>query len=549
MQPSSQKVSGITKMLLVTTAAVILALIIVSTYRGHSQKAKLTPVQHEAGLIQEPDKSEPIKKPEELEEGEIPINTVEELAKIGHDSAYPRNGTYYLMSDLDLFGVGGEEGWVPIGFSKDQDQYSMDTRLSFIGTFDGNGCVIRNLQINRPETDCLGLFGRIGPGAELMNIKLEDVNISGRDCIGGLTGQNYEGTISSCYSTGTVTGKLRTSGLVGRNWGTITDSYFIGDVTGKLSTGGLVGANHNSVTDSYFSGTVTGELNTGGLVGLDSGGSTQIENSHCTGTVTGKKGTGGLVGSTDGLVAASYFSGTVSGIDGTGGLVGVNGGSVTNSSCTGDVGGRSSTGGLVGFNRGSIANTYSTGFVTGNGLYTGGLVGSNFGCISSSYSTGSVSGQNDTGGLAGLNSGTDAKIENTYSIGNVTGKINTGGLVGYNWSSTVTNSYSTGTVTGEDSTGGLVGLKKGWKDPGTGTIHYATLTDCYYLETVSPFAVGSQEFYSSISNEASIKQSSADLKKQSTFNNWDFGTVWAIDENKSYPYLIDNKQVPRPESK
>jgi len=146
----------------------------------------------------------------------------------------------------------------------------------------------------------------------------------------------------------------------------------------------------------------------------------------------------------------------------------------------------------------------------------------------------------------GLNSGIDARIENSYATGDVAGGLNTGGLAGYNWSSTVTNCYSIGTVSGDESTGGLVGLNKGWKDPGTGMIHYASVTDCYYLETASAQAIGTQEYYSSISDEALIKQSSANLKKQSTFRNWDFATVWSIHKTKSYPYLLDNEQAPYP---
>lgn len=84
---------------------------------------------------------------------------------------YPLNGTYYLMSDLDLFGISGKDGWTLIGFSEDPNRYFMDTRHSFTGTFDGNGCVIRNLQINCPEIDCQGVFGRVGPGAKLINIE------------------------------------------------------------------------------------------------------------------------------------------------------------------------------------------------------------------------------------------------------------------------------------------------------------------------------------------------------------------------------------------
>jgi hypothetical protein len=36
------------------------------------------------------------------------------------------------------------------------------------------------------------------------------------------------------------------------------------------------------------------------------------------------------------------------------------------------------------------------------------------------------------------------------------------------------------------------------------------------------------------------------MKQQSTFVDWDFDTVWQIDEGKTYPYLRTNPQSPPP---
>ncbi|MGB8227379.1 MAG: GLUG motif-containing protein, partial [Sedimentisphaerales bacterium] len=62
---------------------------------------------------------------------------------------------------------------------------------------------IYNVEMNKPTSDYIGLFGCAG--GKIRNLGIEDVNISGHSYIGGLAGINY-GTITGCYATGKVTG-------------------------------------------------------------------------------------------------------------------------------------------------------------------------------------------------------------------------------------------------------------------------------------------------------------------------------------------------------
>ncbi|WP_241754917.1 GLUG motif-containing protein [Koleobacter methoxysyntrophicus] len=267
----------------------------------------------------------PLREPAE---GEIVIRTAEELAKIGRDPSYPYNGSYILMSDIDLEGFdyyGDGTGWAPIG---------SDSK-SFTGTFDGNGFVIRNLYINRPGVSYQGLFGFVY-GASISNVALESVNVTGYSNTGGLAGYIRNGsTIANSYSTGSVTGKwMNTGGLVGYTYrhDGIIDSFSTCSVTGgTYSTGGLLGRNESGwVTRCYSTGSVTGNAHVGGLVGLNL---SKIIDSYSTASVTGNTRVGGLVGSnTDSevswaMITRSYSTGSVSGTSYAGGLVGYNVGS------------------------------------------------------------------------------------------------------------------------------------------------------------------------------------------------------------------------------
>ena len=300
------------------------------------------------------------------------------------------------MNDLDSTTAGYDElaseaadmgmGWNPIG----------TVNATFRGGFDGQGYEIKNLLINRPDEEEVGLFGHIGEGGTVRNVGLTTVNVTAFAVAGGVAGNNG-GTVTDSYATGSVTALVVVGGLVGDNSGTVTVSYATGSVAGDSTVGGLVGINNRTVSNSYFAGSVSGRQEVGGLVGRNDGGT--VSGCHATGNVasTGEVGAemGGIVGSNRGTISNSYAECSV-----TGGEVFSH-----------------ALGGLVGLNGGGVDNGHSAGNVAGGGEegnFIGGLVGINEGTISNSYSTGSVTGSRDLGGLVGMNSYWYGNVSNSY---------------------------------------------------------------------------------------------------------------------------------------
>jgi len=191
----------------------------------------------------------------------------------------------------------------------------------FEGTFDGNGYEISGLFVQGSEY--LGLFGLLGPGAEISNVGLHSADVSGAgDYVGGLVGYNNGGSLSDCYCIGTVKGDHYVGGLIGLNDdGTIANCYSMGTVIGEQAVGGLIGlTSYGSIEMSYSKERVSGGEYIGGLVGESLG---RIANCYATGTITGEILVGGLVGFFwDGSVTTSYSMGRVSGAESIGGLVG-----------------------------------------------------------------------------------------------------------------------------------------------------------------------------------------------------------------------------------
>ena len=258
------------------------------------------------------------------------------------------DGGYTLDADdsqADYFPVvSGAGGWLPIG----------DATNPFAAVFDGNSHTISNLAIRRNQTH-VGLFGVTGGGAAIRNLGLIDnladyTGSSNRQIyIGGLVGEQSDGSITASYATGAAAGgdgrKDDVGGLVGAQGGSITASYATGAAAGGDGdldrVGGLVGyQSGGSITASYATGAADGgdgDLDrVGGLVGYQSGGS--ITASYATDAAAGGDGdyddVGGLVGQQYGLITASYATGVAVGgngdFDRVGGLVGKqSGGSIT----------------------------------------------------------------------------------------------------------------------------------------------------------------------------------------------------------------------------
>ena len=96
---------------------------------------------------------------------------------------------YVLMNDLDSTTAGYEElagptanggkGWEPIGTTvslpSDGDEQIMGA-YPFVGTFDGQGHEIRDLFINRPDENYVGLFRYVGEEGVVENVRFRTVS-------------------------------------------------------------------------------------------------------------------------------------------------------------------------------------------------------------------------------------------------------------------------------------------------------------------------------------------------------------------------------------
>jgi hypothetical protein len=327
----------------------------------------------------------------------------------------------------------------------------------------------------------IGKFEAANNGT-IANVRLQNVNVSGRVTVGGLVGTN----------TGLIT---NSSVLLGVVYAKGADSRHIGGLAG-------FNGNFNSVYTSYtgsiqnsHSNAVVGNLNTfysGGLVGVNEYGAT-ISNSSSSGDVYAKGAVGGLVAVSAGRIDHSYATGNVyGGENGNQGCL-----SFTPSPCV-------EIGGLLGLNtiNGIVNNSYATGAVRGYDE-VGGLMGKTFSIssVENSYATGSVYGHEAIGGLIG-----------TYSSGQIQGT--------YHFP-LVYNSYSTGNVDGWGDPlylGGLVGFD----------LHNdGRVTSCYW----------NTEESGQITSVLGVGKTTSEMYNQSTYIGWDFVKVWVINNSIDYPHI------------
>ena len=239
-----------------------------------------------------------------------------------------------LDKDIDLTNT----KWTPIG---------TDHSNSYTGTFDGGNHTISGLTVTGSDENA-GLFGYIDKVGTVKNVKLENVQITSDNQyanVGGVAGYS-RGNIENCSVSGSVSGNSNSDGtsncvggVVGQQYGgTITECSSSAIVEGTNAVGGVAGQTVNAtLTACYATGDVTAERDpqnntyAGGVVGYN-GASTLIAcyatgNVIGTGTGTGSIYVGGVTGSNDsGTLTACYHAAeTVSGPDGaTGGVTGRN---------------------------------------------------------------------------------------------------------------------------------------------------------------------------------------------------------------------------------
>ena len=231
-----------------------------------------------------------------------------------------------LDKNIDLTG----KEWTPIGTSSS----------SYTGTFDGGGHTITGLTVTGSD-QYAGLFGYINSGGKVMNVVLEDVQITSDNSsgsVGGVAGNSW-GTIENCSVSGSVSGTTFAGGVVGSQWGgSITGCNSSATVNAGNAAGGVAGLTDSGATltacyatdDVTLVSNGTGTYYAGGVVGDNINRSTVIA-CYAWGSVTGSgSGTiyvGGVTGTNEEstLQACYHAKGAVSCPDGTtGGVTGRN---------------------------------------------------------------------------------------------------------------------------------------------------------------------------------------------------------------------------------
>ncbi|WP_185602108.1 immunoglobulin-like domain-containing protein [Paenibacillus sp. 598K] len=246
----------------------------------------------------------------------------------------------------------------------------------FWGSLDGDGYAISGLKSIHPTESNIGLFGEIGMDATVANFDLVDVEVEGKDSVGGVAGYINGAYIRDVHVTGKITGTNQTGGIVGMSFGYVFDSSFNGEVTGGMDTGGLVGRNVFTIIGSYAIVQVTSDTgdHTGGIVGFNGG---HIQESYAEGEVSGNgNNIGGLVGNNQtGSIFDSYAQVAVSTVSGN------------------------NVGGLTGRNdTRHVIRSYAVGPVSGPASSSGGLIGSYVsGMVQNSYYDEETTGQSDSG--------------------------------------------------------------------------------------------------------------------------------------------------------
>ena len=290
-----------------------------------------------------------------LRPGFTPIRSIEDLESVEENLS----GKYQLMNDLDFSGI---TEWKPIGGEFWQQ---------FEGVFDGNGCLIRGINLTYHYLDDLPIIlsQPIGIGlfagtrnAIIENLGIEEGEISVRVGPYGVRGVVVGAIIGFADEKTTI-----------RNCYNLTNIYLERVTTSELGesgafAGGLVGALRGRecrIEDSFNQGDVRVES----------------QRSHAI--------AGGVTSSNSGTILRCYNTGNISTQMGpsinsynfTGGITGgANEGSILDCYNWGEITADSASpiiGGISGIGSGVIKNTYNKGLITkiGMGGSAGALVG------------------------------------------------------------------------------------------------------------------------------------------------------------------------------
>ena len=148
--------------------------------------------------------------------------------------------------------------------------------------------------------------------SKIASLGVENIDVMGRNNVGGLAGYVQHGSVVDCHTTGMVSGRARVGGVVGfaKQAVTMSSTYSTATVIGTSDDiGGLVGqVEGGRITSSYAIGAVKGGARfVGGLVGRFNFGS--VQDVYATGDVEAdQNGAGGLFGASGSCVVINAFA-------------------------------------------------------------------------------------------------------------------------------------------------------------------------------------------------------------------------------------------------
>lgn len=165
-----------------------------------------------------------------------------------------------------------------------------------------------------------------------------------------------------------------------------------------------------------------------------------------------------------------------------------------------------------------------------SGRVIGGIIGRSINNpnISECYNKGTVSGDRTVGGIIGM--GNAITIKDCYNTGAVLSStdLKAAGIEGSanNANTSLINCYNVGVIDNSAGSSKGYGMTYGAGNAANGS----TITSCYSLEGVAS-AIGVN-----VKPGGAIKTESA-MKQQSTYQDWDFSSVWTMSSTDGYPKL------------
>ncbi len=469
--------------------------------------------------------------------------------------------------------------------------YAKQDTGAFTGEFHGGGHSIDSLFTGFWDKDhkAIGFIDTVAQSAIVDSLSFKGYSI-GRNRelkIGGVATVN-KGTIRNVNVDVLMDSIYQSAGFVFRNYGSIENVSVKGKVNNSNNVSGIALVNYGNIVGAEVDMRWEGGWCAAGVAVLNKG---SIEKATVNATLKGSSGfMGGIaaLNTAAGTISESKVNVNVSGqessrgdlsfsyedggeiseyyvIEGIAGLVAVDSGTVTNSTAIGvidaknlnyiggligkaygkelkglhasvDVVGSSYVGSFAALNQTTISESYATGSAKGTGIfsYSGAFVGKNEGLIERSFAMGNA---NAAAGFVGENDGT---IKRSYSTGNVE---STGNFVNNN-QAVIEDCYSTGDMSAvEEFYGfGFVGVN-GNDTKVRGYASGKSVKDGIRFCTGLPAkSQPSDEFYyladaCSDSTMSGKGLTNVQMMLKNSFKEFDFDSVWYMQEGVSYPLL------------